>query len=475
MAVSLSTSYTVATRQALSTSLNEAAMAATKMSTGENITHAYEDPTGLAIGSNMRSQLDVLNVVKTGIDQSQSMLYIAEAGLQAIHNTYSQLNQVLAKAKLGYMTDDLVEKTLSPTYNQLKAEMNRIADSVDFNGQKLFNATGGKITKGTVSTLNTSNAQYIFADASELSLGGFALTGIEASVNGAAAAAVTITSGSVSILSGSITYTGSDTVSIKGATIFIKGADIDDGTNGCNADCVLSNVDINISNVTYDPATQILSTTTAPTFTTTNASVTFNSVVPVGASGITSLTNGAIPTIGTPLVATSASIDNVSKIIPLIGGKNSFSAFQFVTGTDLNRSIVEVSFPNLRLTSANNIPGIISTINVPNNTATAAPTGLTSLLSIADANTDIPLVAQLLSEVVEYLDALGAYQQRFLNISEQLGTSVEQLNLAQGAIMNADLAEQSEKFARDNVKVQVAISVIGQMTQSMQALQRLVQ
>ena len=62
-----------------------------------------------------------------------------------------------------------------------------------------------------------------------------------------------------------------------------------------------------------------------------------------------------------------------------------------------------------------------------------------------------------------------------MNIEAQLATSVAQVDLAQGAIMNADLADQTEVFTREGVKINVAIAVLGQMNASLKALERLVQ
>lgn len=482
MAVSISTSYTVATRQALSTSMDAAAIAATKMSTGENIIHAYEDPTGLAIGSNMRAQLDVLEVVKTGIEQTQSMLYIAEAGLKSIYETYTQLNQVLARAKLGYMNDELIQKTLSPTYMQLKQEINRIADSVDFNGQKLFDGTGGTKVAGKESVLDTAGMQYVFSSASQVTVPDLTITNISAKINGSATASdltITTTNSSLNINGGNTVYEGGNAVSVKGARITITGAQISDGgtpARQATATITLTNVDISLSSVTYNADSLLLSAST-PTFDLTSASLSIGNVVSTGTNGINNLSDEALQSTtstATSLTSTKIDIDDTSKIIPLTGGRSASSSFKFVTGTDLNGSVVEVNFPNLRLTAANGIPGIISTINVADNVSSSVPTDLTNLVSSKDASIDIPYVQKLMDQTVEYLDALGAYQQRFLNINSQLGTAVEQLDLAQGAIMNADLAKQSENFTRDNVKVQVSIAVLNQMNQSLNSLKDLV-
>lgn len=478
MSVSVLNSYTVSTRQALSNSLEDSALSATKMATGEGIQHAYEDPTGLAIGSSMRGDLDILKIVYTGIKQTQSMLYIAEEGMKAIHGTMSKLNQVLAKAKLGYMTDALVNSTLSPTYQQLKAEINRIADSIDFNGQKLLNATGGKRTAATVSTVGS--ATYTFANNSAATLSGvtgFGLTAFVPTFTGAATAPVAATypGATYTVSGGTITQNGAD-VMITGATLVIGGVTLTDtALVSGTADLTITGVNITMTTPTYNATTKVLSDSSSVTIdvsTTTTADYSFSNLSST-ISGWTQGTHTAATAVTTGTA--TASVSNVARTYALSGGSSATSTFNFVTGSDLNEAIVEVSFPNLRLTANNGINGLIETINTSENISSTVPLDLTDLTTINDADTDIPLVQTLADKLIEYIDALGAYQTRLMNIEAQLATSVAQVDLAQGAIMNADLAEQSELFTRSNVKINVAIAVLGQMNASLKALERLVQ
>lgn len=489
MSVSVLNSYSVSTRQALSNSLSDAALAATKMATGEGIQHAYEDPTGLAIGSSMKGDLDVLKIVYTGVKQTQSMLYIAEEGMKAIHNTFSKLNQTLAKAKLGFMTDDLVKSTLSPTYQQLSAEINRIADSIDFNGQKLLNGTGGRQTAATVSTVGAAN--YIVSADSTLTLSGIDgkhLVGFDFSATGAAPGNLeyNYTTAKYTVSGGAITMVN-DTVTITGATLSVRDIGVKDAASASGSfDLTVANVDVSFSGATYDPSSKSFITNAAATipsnlgdYTVSNLSTgwTLPTVSTEATGFVTPATPGfnvATPNNNTP-VTPIATVNAIDRTYILSGGSTATSTFNFVTGSDLNKAIVEVAFPNLRLTAANGVNGLIETVNTVDNILSTAPISLTKLQSISDADIDIPLVQALTDKAVEYIDALGAYQARLMNIEAQLATSVAQVDLAQGAIMNADLADQTEVFTRENVKINVAIAVLGQMNASLKALERLVQ
>lgn len=493
MAVSISTPYTTSTRQALSTSMREASMSATKMSTGKNYVHAYEDSTGFAIGSSMQSDLKILEIVATGVNQTQSMLYMVEEGMKAIHDTASKLNQILAKAKLGYMTDELVKNTLSPSYVQLKQEIDRIADSIEFNGQNLLNGTGGKKTAATVATVSSTPSYSSYTansgGASAPTLAQFAVGDILTGLS-----ATTVTAGTSGTVAFSVTTAAAPTVTggtasfdsntgdfvISGATITTNAVTVTDSAS------VKGVGSLAISNVTlkfkagefdYDSVNNKITSKTgnAPELSDlvpANVAWTYTYGTITAVSGFSgtaamSIANG----VGSELSNILAS----GATYALSGGVGASSTFNFVTGSDLNEAIVEVAFPNMRLTKANGVDGMISTINTSENINSVAPTDLTNLESVADADNDIPLVQALVDQIVVHFSQIGAYQSRLLNIQSQLATSVEQVDLAQGEIMNADLAKENEGFTRSNVKINVAIAVLGQMNSSLQSLQRLVQ
>ena len=83
-------------------------------------------------------------------------------------------------------------------------------------------------------------------------------------------------------------------------------------------------------------------------------------------------------------------------------------------------------------------------------------------------------MAALEKALIVCLDDIGAYQKRFMNLQSQLRSSIEQLDGAQGAIMNADLAVESETYARATVKVNIAIARLNTQNQMLQNLQRIV-
>lgn len=468
MSVSVNNSYTADMRTALSSSLAEALRSGIAMATGNSIIHAYEDPTGLAIGSSMKADLDVLKVVATGIEQSQAMLYMAEGGIKSAHETVTQMNQILARAKLGYMTDELVKDTLSQTYNQLKSEIDRIANSVDFNGQKLLNGTGGKVTAAKAATVNTTSPNYSF-EASTSSLKDIKLTGLSASINGGAVGAIKLNNDAVITSGISVSTDGAefsvDTVgkktTITGATIRVSDVSLSDAAtppNTCVGEVVLKNVTLTVTGVPSANGT-ISGAVTMNQVAATDVSISVTH--PGKITSISGITGNTTP------ASTNIQTQDITTTYSSTGGILGTSTFKFVTGIELNKDVIRVSFPDL------NIRNIIPSLDV-NELTTSTQTSLSSLISIKDAESDIPIMAAFEKALIVCLDDIGAYQKRFMNLQSQLRSSIEQLDGAQGAIMNADLAVESETYARATVKVNIAIARLNTQNQMLQNLQRIV-
>jgi len=490
MTVSVNNCNSQPIQQALAMSLKGAADSATKMATGEQFQHFFEDPTSNAIGLNMRSNLGVLETVLKGIKQSQSMLYLAESAGKSIYHTVNKMKEILTQAKLGYMTNELIQSTLSPTYIQLKAEINRIADSVNFNGQDLVNGTGGTKIAGTTATI-AATGTYQPTTASSVTLAAITatastptdiITGLSATtVTGGTDGDVTFsTTANVTpqISGGIITTDASGDVNITGATIIFNQITVSDSAGTPNkgtGNLIISDVDLQFAAGTYDFASGTLTSTTAPTITNSSTMIGSNFTF-ISTSGAIEEVNGftGTPAIGTGVVGVGSKVTNVVKTYDLSGGINATSAFSFVTGTNLNTEIIQFNIPNMRLTEYNGVQGMINTINAKNNILSTAPTDLTNLTNTQDADIDIPLVEALLVTIIAQLDQLGAYEIRLMNVELQLQDNVQQVDQAQAIFMDADLAKETELFTVYNVRTNIAISCLKNLNNSLQSLQQLV-
>ncbi len=479
MSVSINTSLTAPIRLALQSNLKEATRSGIALATGNAITHAYEDPTGLAIGSSLKSAAEILSVVATGIEQSQSMLYIAEEGLKEVASIVNNIEIILAKGKLGHMTDKLVKETLQEAYIQMQQELNRVASANEFNGQKLLNGTGGNVTTGKAATINQALTKYDMTNAvsalGTLSANTDILSGLTANTVNQSSVR---TSGTLTVKTaseiapevsgGTLTKSGSDFI-LSNATLTIKGVSVADTASPANiatADITITGVTLKFANATF--SNDVLSgTPTVSEIKTENISFTN---VTDGMKSIRITNSSAITDITMP----TGEISDIDTEYTSTGGRGTISTYRFVTGTNLANDVIKVQMPNLSLVDTAAAPSIISTLNVAGLTSDTMPKGLTQLESIADVEKDIPLIAALKEEILRCMNRVGAYQKRFLYLREGLETSREQLDNAASIILDSDLSKESEKGVRAKVNLNLAISRLSESNHMLESLQKIV-
>lgn len=478
--VSINTSTTLDIRRALSKNIDDATTAANALATGERLQKAYQDPTGLAIGSNMRQERNILSVVTTGIEQSKAMLYIAEEGVKSAELVLGEMNTILARAKLGYMNDELVEKTLSKAYMQMKAELQRISESVSFNGQRLLDGNSGIKVNGTRSTVTSSIKGATATATTTLSAAPTGIAGLTAqgtnsdgtnNINGLdlAGSTVAVNGGTYAIDStGKVTLTGA-TVTLSGVKCTVNDANLG-GDSTSKADLTLENVTLELNGGTLTGNTLSGS---GITISANNAKATFSNFRENTSNGIDSInvTSTASLSLTLPDAATM-SVTGVESDTVVIGGVESTSNFKFVTGTDLAHDLIQVAMPNISLDDKNGVLGMLSTLNYE--TSSGFVSKLSDLKTIADADQDIPVVQKLLDKIIEYRNSLGAFELRFINLENQLKTSVVQTDMAQAAIMHTDLPAATEDAARAKVNINLAISQINAALEMLQNLQKIV-
>ena len=122
---------------ALSKSENKLSVSSRRLSSGYKINEAKDNPSGLAIAKRMNAQLKSLDKANQNATDGISVIQTAEGALSEIQEMLQRMNELSVKAANGSLTDDdraLVQEEIS----QLKGEVQRVAETTDFNGQKLL-------------------------------------------------------------------------------------------------------------------------------------------------------------------------------------------------------------------------------------------------------------------------------------------------------------------------------------------------
>ncbi len=113
-----------------------------KMASGQRINRAGDDAAGLAISENLKAQIRSIRQSKRNAGDAISMIQTAEGGLSEVSNILIRLRELSIQAASDSV-GEVERKFTDIEFQNLKDEVERIAQSAEFNGINLLNGTGG--------------------------------------------------------------------------------------------------------------------------------------------------------------------------------------------------------------------------------------------------------------------------------------------------------------------------------------------
>ncbi|MGQ9532220.1 MAG: flagellin N-terminal helical domain-containing protein, partial [Desulfotomaculales bacterium] len=115
-----------------------------RLSSGLRINRAADDAAGLAISEKMRAQIRGLTQASRNAQDGISLIQTAEGALSEIHSMLQRMRELAAQAATDTLTaNDRVQ--IQAEIDQLKAEINRVARTTEFNKQKLLDGTAAAL------------------------------------------------------------------------------------------------------------------------------------------------------------------------------------------------------------------------------------------------------------------------------------------------------------------------------------------
>ncbi len=115
-----------------------------RLSSGSRINQAADDAAGLAISENLKAQIRGMRQAGRNTQDGVSLVQVAEGGLNETSSMLIRLRELAVQAASDTL-GDTERKFLDVEYQQLKSEIQRIAEVTTFNGRDLLNGTGGVI------------------------------------------------------------------------------------------------------------------------------------------------------------------------------------------------------------------------------------------------------------------------------------------------------------------------------------------
>lgn len=109
-----------------------------KLSSGFRINRAADDAAGLAISEGLRSQIGGLKVAVRNAQDGVSVVQTAEGALTETHSILQRMRDLSVQASNSGGLNAKATANIQSEMDQLKAELDRIADTTQFNGTKLL-------------------------------------------------------------------------------------------------------------------------------------------------------------------------------------------------------------------------------------------------------------------------------------------------------------------------------------------------
>lgn len=128
-----------------------------RLSSGLKINNAKDNPSGLAMARRMNSQIVGISVATQNASDAISVIAIADGALSEVHAITQRINELAVKASNEILQND-ERKMIQEEVAALKSEITRIAQTTEFNGQKILD--GSFDLRGFTDSVEVKVASY---------------------------------------------------------------------------------------------------------------------------------------------------------------------------------------------------------------------------------------------------------------------------------------------------------------------------
>ena len=118
-----------------------------KLSSGYKINRAGDDAAGLAISEKMRAQITGLDAAQKNVKDGISLVKTAEGAMQEVQDMLNRMVYLSNQSANGTYDNEVDRANLQKEVDSLRSEIDRIADSANFNGIQLLD---GSLSDGSV-------------------------------------------------------------------------------------------------------------------------------------------------------------------------------------------------------------------------------------------------------------------------------------------------------------------------------------
>ena len=459
-------------QMSLSTSLQ-------RLSSGLRINSAKDDAAGLAISERFTAQIRGLDQARRNANDGISLSQTAEGALEAAGNILQRVRELsVQSANASNSASD--RQALNAEVTQLIAELDRISQTTEFNGQKLLDGSFGssvfQVGANANQTITATTANFTATKYGNYRVGALAATAtsplgdlVQGSTANAiasnAAATSRVAGGTITINGavGSATVTAAAAASAKTVAAQINAQTGNTGvTASATTEFDLTAFTASASyslNVTSANTTAVtIAFQVGATVNTDGLSAAVNAFNDVSSkTGVTAKVNSA----GTGVTLTNGAGDNIT-----ILNNAASTAAVTVGGTATAAAATAVGTGQLVLDSDKTFNVAAGNTTDFFNAASAASqlqaVSALDVSSVSAANRSIAIVDSALASVNGQRAKFGALQSRFENTISNLQTTSENLSASRSRIRDADFASETANLTRAQILQQAGMAMLAQ-------------
>ena len=488
-----------------------------KLSSGYKINRAGDDAAGLAISEKMRAQITGLETAQKNAKDGISLVQTAEGALTEVHDMLNRMVELANQSANGTYDNETDRANLQKEVEQLKSEINRIADSANFNGIKLLDGSlseGGNksieisgiattFAAGSASVASTSAALASSGAAANITAG--KTVEINLAVDNGKSYSIKLTrEGNTLVDENGKSYKVSSTAKASEVNAAIAGAIKDatggafTATGGVGSKLTITSTETGANAPTVTGITGSVNGTAATVSTKVTAPVADK--INIAAAAITAAGTTAKASDVTvftingqkfALADSDAALDHVQKLAGddvkvVIGADIGDAAQQLADATGLT---VEKNANNANGIEISTASGKALTLQIGdtsdsyNKLQVSVQDMHTGSLGIAgiDVGTQdgaaaaVDLIKNAINIVSDVRGTLGATQNRLDHTINNLSVMTENIQDAESTIRDTDVADEMMAYTKNNILVQSAQAMLAQANQVPQGVLQLLQ
>lgn len=377
-----------------------------KLSSGYKINRAGDNAAGLAISEKMRGQIRGLDQASTNAEDGISLIQTAEGALTETHSIIQRMRELAVQSASDTNTDD-DRKQIQNEIDELTEEVDRIANTTEFNTKKLLNgerkgAVSAKAGTGKIEGTFTKADVKLDTTAGTYSMAGFTdviRVTIVSDLTGSTISAGTYSVTSLFDNASTVFWSNGNAITISGAGAVYSTLDISEAGKATES-CTLATL-----------------------------------------SGSEHLKAGDVITITIGKATLTESAPTGKDALRLQVGANA--------GQEVALGINDMGTNALKISKNGNA------LDVSNQSG---------------ASKAIEAYDMAIQKVSTERAKLGATQNRLEHTIANLDTSSENLQAAESSLRDTDMADEMTRFSKNNILQQAGQSMLAQANQSNQGV-----